>query len=183
MRPRLQLVVACLIALALPVLAGDHTPYSARTGLEVARDGARSWAEDARLIYLENDEPLRADGTAARWGYLFYSDGLEQARGYTVRDGKILEAFHLAFDFEAPPLSENWIDSGEALSIAESKAGADYRRDHQGRLEAMMLVRGAFHQKDPDASTWMLVYTSDAEPSLFIVVDAGRKKVVRTWRG
>ena len=54
-----------------PARAGDHPPFSARSGLDLARDAARRWAPDARLVYLENDEPVAEDGTAVRWGYLF----------------------------------------------------------------------------------------------------------------
>ena len=71
---------------------------------------------DAHLIYVENDEDVSADGTSVRWGYLFYSPGRAKARGYSVRNGKILEATDLAFDFDAPPLAEDWIDSQAANS-------------------------------------------------------------------
>ena len=163
--------------------AKDPTPFTARAGVEIAQDAAQTWAPDARLIYLENDEMIAPSGSAARWGYLFYSERKRQARGYTVRDGKILEASDLGFDFEAPPLADQWIDSGEAILIAEKKAGAKYRRENAGRLETMFLIRGAFHEKEPDATTWALVYKSDKAPALFVIVDAAEGKVVRTWRG
>jgi hypothetical protein len=177
--PVLTVLIACYAA----AMAGTSAPFTARRGVELARDAARTWAPDAQLVYLENDEMVSIDGTAIRWGYLFYSSTAGKARGYSVRDGKILEAADLDFDFEAPPLPDEWIDSEQALTAAEKKAGQAYRREHGGRLSAMLLVRGAFDEEKPDASTWTLVYTSDTAPALFVVVDAAKGNVVRTWRG
>jgi hypothetical protein len=47
----------------------------------------------------------------------------------------------------------------------------------------MILIRGAFHERQPDHSTWTFVYDAEDAPSLFIVVDAKSGDVVRTWRG
>jgi hypothetical protein len=172
-----------LAGVVQPSAAGDSAPFTARAGLDLAQDAAGSWAADARLVYLENDEDVGADGSAIRWGYLFYSERKGKARGYSVRDGKILEAADLGFEFDAPPLADTWIDSHEALIKAEKKAGEKYRRDHGGRLSTMLLIRGAFNDSEPDATTWTLLYTSDTEPALFVVIDAAKGKVVKTWRG
>jgi len=187
-RPRRVLARAVGLALVLagaagPSHAGDPIPFSARSGLDVARDAELTWAPDAHLVYVENDEHVSADGTAVRWGYLFYSPGRAKARGYSVRNGKILEATDLEFDFDAPPLAEEWIDSQAALNAAEKKAGQKYCLEHGGKLSAMLLIRGAFDEKKPDASTWALVYTSNSEPALFVVVDAAKGEVIRMWRG
>jgi len=181
--------LAALAAAALlagptaPARGGDKAPFSARAGLDLARDAALTWAADARLVYVENDEPVSSLGTAERWGYLFQSQSRGKARGYSVRDGKIIEAFDLGFDFDAPPLPDSWVDSAAALSAAQEKAGAKFCLEHGGSLSTMLLVRGAFYEREPDASTWALVYTSQTEPALFVVVDAAQGKVVRTWRG
>jgi len=183
-RTRFVLLAMLLPALAAGVAAaGDHPSYSARSGLDIAHDAALSWASDAQLIYVENDEPVTATGDASRWGYLFYSDRKGKARGYTVREGKILEASDLGFDFEAPPVSNDWVDSRQAFAAAEKKAGEKYRREHGGSLNTMILIRGAFHDKEPNATTWGLLYTSETEPALVVIVDAANGKVVRTWRG
>jgi len=179
-------VILCSVSLAYfagPSNAGDPTPFTAYAGLEVARDAALSWAADAQLVYLENDETVGPDGTAIRWGYLYYSHNKKYARGYSVRNGEILEAADLGFDFEAPPLPDTWVDSRKALIAAEKKAGQEYRREHGGRLSTMLLIRGALNDKEPNASTWALVYTSDTEPVLVVVVDAAEGKVIKTWRG
>jgi hypothetical protein len=180
------MAVAALVLLALgrTTMADERAaPFSARAGLDVARDAAHTWAADARLVYLENDEVVGPDGNAPRWGYLFYSESRGKARGYSIRDGKLDEAADLGFELDAPPVSDDWIDSGAALAIAEKKAGARYCIDNGGRLATMLLIRGAFHEQTPNATTWAVVYESPGAPSLFVVVDAAKGDVVRMWRG
>ncbi len=172
-----------LLACALAVRADEPARFTARTGLDVARDAAASWAADAQLVYLENDEMVGPDGAAIRWGYLFYSPLKGKARGYSVRDSKVLQATDLEFDFEPAPLADQWIDSHAARVAAEQKAGEKYCREFNGHLAAMLLIRGAFHEKKPDATTWALVYESEVQPPLFVIVDASNGDVVRTLRG
>lgn len=178
------LAVACglLSPLAPRAAAAEQPVVPARAGLELAGEAARTWAADAELVYVENDEPLAPGGGAPRWGYLFRSRSADAARGYSVRDGRIVEASDLGFDFEAPPVAADWIDSDRALAAAD-RAAADYCRRHGGRLATMLLVRGAFNERRPDATTWTVVYVSDTAPSLMVVVDAAHGEVVRTLRG
>jgi len=162
--------------------AGEPTPFAAQAGLDIASEAARTWAADAELVYVENDEALGADGSAARWGYLFRSRAADASRAYSVRDGRIVEAANLGFDFEAPPIAGPWIDSGKALEAAD-RAAADYCRKNGGRLANMLLVRGAFNERRPDGTTWTVVYVSDTAPSLLVVIDAANSEVLRTLKG
>jgi hypothetical protein len=180
---QVTLVAAVMLMAALPARAGDPAPYLARAGLDLATEAALIWAPDAQLVYVENDEDVADDGGAARWGYLFNSAREGRARGYTIREDRILEAAELDFDFEAPPLPDTWVDSDVALAAAADAAGGDYCREHGGHLATMLLIRGAFHDRDPDASTWTVVYVSPGEPALTVVVDARDGRVVRTWKG
>jgi hypothetical protein len=182
------LLVAALLAVMSGFLrrtasAGEPVAFAARAGLDPAREAADAWARDAVLVYVENDEDLDAQGAAARWSYLFYSPALDKLRFYSVRAGKILVAENLNLKFEAPPLAAQWIDSGAALAASEQGAGGEFCRREGGHLSNMLLMRGAFQDKEPNQTTWTLVYTAPNAPSLFVVVDAAAGKVRRTWRG
>jgi hypothetical protein len=178
------LAVILAVGVAAPLArAADPVAFAARAGIDVTRAAADSWAPDAALIYVENDEPVSADGAAARWGYLYYSASLDRARAYSVREGRIVAAENLDMRFEAPPLSSEWIDSGSARKAADPVAASTFRASGAPRLSTMLLVRGAFQDKDPDATTWTLIYTAPGVPSLFVMVDASGGKVRRTWRG
>jgi hypothetical protein len=182
-RLRTALAGTCLLAGASLAQAGDPPPFTARSGDALAREAAAAWSDDAHLIWIENDEALGGAGQAARWGYLFWSEQLGKGRVYSVRDGKIRVATDLSFDFPAPPLQEDWIDSDRALAVADEGKGLAYRRDHGGTVRAMTLVRGLLHPDDPDATTWAVVYESASASGLWVVVDARSGKVVKTWRG
>lgn len=176
-------LTAGLLALATAAPAADRTPVHARAGLDLASAAAGIWAQDASLIYLENDEPLDSHGASLRWGYLFYSPSLHKARGYSVRDGKIVVAEDLAMKFEAPPIPAEWIDSAAAFTASDEGPARSFCQEHDGRLDTMLLLRGAIEADQPDRTTWMLVYSAPNLPSLFVVLDAQNGKVLRTWRG
>jgi hypothetical protein len=179
---------ASLLGLALAMVvatagAGEQPPFAARAGVDLAAEAAHAWSPDAVLIYVENDEPIDASGNAERWGYLFHSPSLDKGRVYSVRDGKILVAENLEMKFEAPPLVSNWIDSGAAIEAARQTAAREFKGQSEATLTTMLLMRGAFQDKDPDETTWTLIYTAPGSPSLFVVVDAAQGKVRRLWRG
>jgi hypothetical protein len=176
------LAAATLLGAALPAAAGEPARATARQGEDLARAAAVAWADDARLIYVENDEAVGDDGAAERWGYLFHSPSREASRAYSVKGEKIVTAIDAPFEFAAPPLPGPWIDSAAALASAEGK-GRDYRRDHGGSVRAMFLVRGLLDTEHPDAPTWAVVYGSATASGLWVVVDARSGKVVKTWRG
>jgi len=181
---RTGLALAVGAVLAVPTGAGADDPvlHTARDGESLARDAAAVWADDARLVYIENDEPLAELGTAERWGYLFYSPSRDAARAYSVKGGKIRTATDLGFDFEAPPLPSEWIDSAAALAAAEEK-GREFREKHGAQVRAMFLVRGLLYPENPDVPTWAVVYDSSTTSGLWVLVDAQSGEVVRTWRG
>ena len=180
------LAALCAAGGPVPANAGGATPFAARGGLELASAAAQAWSGDAALVYVENDESLNAGagaGTSTRWSYLFYSASQDRARVWSVRGGKIVVAENLDMRFDAPPVAAGWLDSGAAIAAAERSAGDALRELHGARLETMLLMRGAFSEGDPDATTWTLVYRASGAPSLFVVVSAADGKVQRTWRG
>jgi len=173
-----------LLCVAGPAAAKTATPVAARSGLELASAAAQSWSGDAVLVYVENDEALdAAAGTSPRWSYLFYSASHDRARVWSVRDDRIVVAEDLDIRFDAPPVAAGWLDSGAAIAAAERGAGDVVRKLNGAHLETMLLMRGAFSEGDPDATTWTLVYRAPGAPSLFVVVSAADGKVQRTWRG
>ncbi len=175
--------ITALILVTSAANSRSRTPFAARAGLEVAQGAAKVWAEDAVLVYVENDDSVDGQGFAVRWGYLFFSPGTQKSRAYTVREAKVLAAEDLSMDFVAPPVTGTWIDSDAALAAAEAKVGREFRDKHAGVLGTMLLARGVFAEGSPDQTQWVLVYTSAGNPSLFVVVDAVEGKVRRTWRG
>jgi len=177
------LAVLVLLGVTRVAAADDAVPFAARSGVATARAAALSWSPDAALVWVENDETPGPLGVAGRWSYLYYSATTDQARVYSVRDGKILAAENLDMKFDAPPVADDWIDSGSALTAAEAAQGATTKKAPRGALRAMVLARGTMDAAEPDRTTWTLVYSTPGAPSVFVVVDAASAKVLRTWRG
>jgi hypothetical protein len=176
--------ILALAAAAWPANGrAEDVTVTARAGVEQAFDAARTWSQDAFLIYVENDQPLGPQADATRWGYLFHSPSRGTSRGYSIMNGEIEVAEDLDFTFDCPPLPGTWVDSADALAAAEKDAGQEYREKTGGEVASMFLVSGILHPKNPEAATWAVFYTSPSEPSLWIVVDAETGGVVRTWRG
>lgn len=191
---RIELVrLEAAIALATVLLFAAHDraaaegadAFSARAGLALAQEAAAAWAPDARLVYIENDEPLLADGRCERWGYLFSSKSLGRSRGYSLERDAIEVAEDLPFEFDAPPLPLEWLDSESALSraVAEQGAAETPAGSERPALRTMFLVRGVLSLDEPDAAAWGIVYASSNPDQRLVVVDARSGKVVRTWRG
>ena len=182
---RMSLAAVVLGASLAPVEARADDPrrFGARDGEDLARSAAAAWASDARLVWVESDENVTSVGLSERWGYLFYSTTRNEGRVYSVRDGKIELATDPAFDFPAPPLDQEWMDSRRALAIADADKGNEFRADHGGELRSMLLVRGLLTLEEPDATTWAVVYDSPTTSGLWVVIDARSGKVVKTWRG
>jgi hypothetical protein len=161
----------------------EERGFSARQGLDLAVEAARAWDAESFLVYVENDASVGTAGRADRWGYLFFSPSRHRARSYSIREGEIVLASDLDFKIEAPPIPGGWIDSDAALRAADEEAGRSFREEHGGVLATTLLMRGAFHDENPDLTTWTVIYTAPDLPSLFVVVNAASGKVIRTWRG
>jgi hypothetical protein len=169
-------------AVAAPAWSREIAPYAARAGLEEARRGARP---GRRTPSWSTSRTTRRSMPAAQRiaGATSLSPRLDRARAYSIRDGRIVVAENLDIKLEPPRLAAEWIDSGAALAAAEDGGARAFREKEGGRLSTMLLMRGAFDDKLPDETTWMLVYTSPNAPSLYVVVEAVAGKVRRTWRG
>lgn len=178
-----SLALAAGVALGLvPAAFAAPAAFEARAGVDLARAAARAWADDAELVYVENDEAVDGGGGAERWGYLFHSPARGQSRAYSIRGGRIVVAENLPMKLAAPPLAAEWIDSGAALAAARTEAGRVLGAAIAPALRAMVLMRGVFDDQ-PDRTTWAVVWAVPGAPALWIVVDARDGAVRKTWRG
>jgi len=149
---------------------------TARGWLPIVLHAADAWADDARLVWVENDAPVDATGRAEAWGYLFYSPLQHAMRSYSVRDGALTTAKDQAVSVAAPGL-DAWLDSDAVMDAALRRANSDLGPEH--RLENLLLVRGVFARE----AAWVAVFVLAEGPRLFVVCDAQSGDVLRAWRG
>ena len=169
----------CGMVAQFAVSAGAGEAQQARTArgcLDVALAAADAWAEDARLVWVENDAPVDEAGRAAAWGFLFYSPARGTMRSYSVQGEALRLAEDHAVTAPAPGLAE-WLDSSAVVRKAWDRA-----REHAPAgctLESLLLVRGVFA---PEAA-WVAVFARGDSPRLYVVCDARSGDVLRDWRG
>jgi hypothetical protein len=175
-----KILLSCFVALALsrPIAADPPAPGTARASLPRALAAADAWADDARLVWVENDAALDAEGRAAAWGYLFYSPEKHALRSWSVRGDAIVQARDHAISAEAPAVDPDWRDSAEPARIAWEQGGAEFC-SAGGGLQSLVLVRGVF----APASAWVAVFEAGAGPRLYVVVEARSGDVLKRWRG
>jgi hypothetical protein len=161
---------------ALGLAAVPAAAETARDGLVLATAAADAWADDARLVWVENDAVVDSTGAAAAWGYLYYSPELHALRSWSVRGGRIVTALDHAVSAAAPGVDAAWLDSGRAAAAAW---GASDLGPGDGRLASLLLARGVFAA----GSTWVGVFESGPGPRLFVVLDACTLDLRKRWRG
>jgi hypothetical protein len=156
---------------------------SARQALPVAEAAASAWMRDARLIYLENDSALDARGGAAAWGFLFHSQLADSWRNVAVDRGQVTHEGPLPFPFAGPELPATWIDSNQAIGIAEDLGGREFRQQTGAVLEHAVLGRGIFTDWN-GPPTWTVVYRSPNQSAeLAIVVNAADGSLLSRFEG
>lgn len=171
-----------LLLLAAPAAARDDAPVHARAGLDLARAAAAAWSPDAVLVCVENDEPIDSHGASARWAFLFSSAERGASRVYSVRGGRIVHAEDVALEFEAPPITDDWMDSPAAHRAVDEGPARRFAFENDARLDTMLLLRGAGAPDGSPRTTWLFVYRAPNHPALFVVLDAADGRVLRTWR-
>ncbi len=165
-----------LASLTLLPQVAHAAPVTARAGLALAEQAADAWADDARLVWVENDSPLDAAGRAASWGFLFWSPTRGAMRSWSVRDNVIERAEDHAVTAPAPAL-EIWVDSDAVVQGARSRA---LEACESGcALENLLLVHGVFDK----GTAWVAVFSTPEGPSIYVVCDAASGRVLRDWRG
>ncbi len=174
-------VVACLAGTMAGASLAGETPAAvatARDGMGLAASAADSWADDARLVWVENDTALDPEGHASAWGYLYYSLEKHAMRSWSVRDGHIVVAADHTVSAEAPALETNWLDSAEIANRAWEGGGREFCATGGG-LAHLLLVRGVFAPE----TAWVAVFDNGAGPSLYVLVNAASGDVKKRWRG
>jgi hypothetical protein len=175
-RFRRGLAAFLVASLCLPATVGSDTLRSARGCLDVALRAADAWADDAQLVWVENDAPVDAEGRADAWGFLFFSPEQGAMRSYSVREGILALADDHAVTAPAPAL-ETWVDSGDIARRAWERA--DEKCESGCALETLLVVRGVFSHE----TTWVAVFQPASGPRLFVVMNAADGKLIRDWRG
>jgi hypothetical protein len=171
--------VAALVVALVPSRPAWAEPASARTGMHLAAAAADAWADDARLVWVENDAPVDSAGRADGWGYLYYSREKHAMRSWSVREARIVAAIDHTVSAEAPALAGEWQDSPDIAARAWDARGEAAAPATAATLQSLVLVRGVFAAE----TAWVAVFDDGPGPRLHVLLDAATGDVLKRWRG
>lgn len=180
MNARAAIVRGATVATTLVLwAAAPASAATARTGMALAASAADAWADDARLVWIENDTPVDASGQADAWGYLYYSPTLHAMRSWSVRGSEIVHAEDQAVIAAAPTVDPDWEDSSTVVSAAWREVGSERAASGTAHLASLVLARGIFTVE----TAWVAVFDTGAGPRDFLVFDAHGGSLLKRWRG
>jgi hypothetical protein len=158
-----------------PTLLFGQLGGTARDYYDTAIDEATGWHSDASLLYLlGTGDSMHDDGKALLWTYVFES-GMDDSLlmvlvslGFPVLTQELYDTIPLL-----EPLPSEWIDSDQAISVAEANGGSEWRETYDSDIIVATAGRG-FYWKDIPRPVWMLAYTDTLTyaNSIRIFVDA-----------
>ncbi len=126
--------------------------------------------DDLKLLRVQSDN-VSAAGKSLQWIYTCCSTSPPDSIYFfhTTFIGAIEDSISAHSIDGIGVINEAWIDSDEAMTIAESEGGAAFRADHPGCKISASLSRPVV----PNAKTWWYIRYYDNNHFLNIQVDAG----------
>ncbi len=158
-----------------PVSAFGQFEGTAHDYYNTAGQVAETWHSDAELLYLAGTgEEMHLGGETFLWTYFFESASDDSilmviiSLGLPVLSEEIIDSISI---FE--PLPSNWIDSDEAVAVAEANGGSSWRETTGSNLIIGSAGRGLY-LADISRPVWLIAYsdTTTQGNNLYIHVDA-----------
>jgi hypothetical protein len=166
-------VMVGLLLAGNPVGLRAQFDGTARDWLGVAEGAASEWQSDAVLLYvLGLDDGLYAAGEASNWTYLFGSASDDSLLAVVVTFGIPILSEEVGDTFLLDPLPDGWIDSDEAVAVAEANGGSEYRGQTGNDFIVAAAGRGLY-LREITRPVWLFTYGDTLSlTGLLIYVDA-----------
>jgi len=134
---------------------------------------AQDWAGDAELWMIVS-QGTNVDSIARTevWNCLYYSPSVDSLHFVAVWGQlPIAEGPQEWIAPDTTTVPTGWLDSDEAIALAEAAGGAAYRNANEDIFVNAYLSRW-FHGPNPDLTVWKFEYTSSTANPLEFLVDA-----------
>jgi hypothetical protein len=153
-------------------------PKTARESLDDVASSATAWAQDAFLAGVTSHiENVESDGRSAMWMYGFYSQSKDSVYISVTMFGMVMfEEVNAAWGLGTWALPANWMDSDDALSIAELNGGSQFRSGH-GLTEVHASLMGAYPHWGVAEPLWWFEYDSESD-TLHIMINCITGKLI-----
>jgi hypothetical protein len=152
------LLCGVLLAGSIAVSDAHAAGATAKSGLKVAVAAAQKWQADATLTGISTWQ-AGADGTAAKWNYMFFSPKTGKAYSVDVKNNKVVETMEVN-----PHIKDGvgeFVDSDKA--IQESK-----KNGLKGKPDVMSLIVMGQATKNP-AAYWSIVSQSGSVMVSYVI--------------
>ncbi len=161
-----------------------HSPSTARHNLSLVEARARKWGPRTALIaVLAWGEDVDTAGTCAAWGYLYARPQTDSSMILVGADSMIVEAHYAPALPTKEPLPLGWLDSPDAVALAEEHGGRAFRVTHRRASCAATLARG-WIEAYPHQPVWVVSYrTPEPGPALEVAIDALSGQILTAVRG
>jgi nucleoside 2-deoxyribosyltransferase len=128
------------VALAAFPLSAEAAGQTAKAGLAQANAEAQKWRKDAVLVNVSTLQ-TDSDGTAAKWGYMYYSTKGKMGYSVDVKGGKIAGTMEVNPHIK-DAVGAEFVDSDKAMSEAK-KNGLTLK----GKAAMSLIVMGQATKK------------------------------------
>ena len=171
-------VTLCLVFVCLVLVPGEleaRLGGTARDYFTPAENAALNWSPGAELLYLAGGgDDMHVAGEALVWTYFFESTSEDSIYMVVVSLGIIALEQAVTDTFSIlQPLPSNWIDSDDAVWVAEDNGGSNFRASTGSDI----IVAGAgigLYVQELERPVWLVTYmdTTSVTSMLFVYVDA-----------
>jgi len=164
-----------LLGLLLPGVSRAQFEGTARDYYDTAEQVAIAWHSDADLLYLlGTGDELYVAGELFLWSYFFESASDDSilmvlvSLGFPVLSQEISDTISIL-----EPLPANWVDSDDAVAVAETHGGSEFRSVTGSDLMVATAGRG-FYLPEIERPVWFFSYvdTTLLGRNLYVYVDA-----------
>jgi len=123
-------------------------------------------------MVLNHSDGIDEQGKSLIWAYVYHSPAIDSTLMFMVSDQTIIYTGELGWE---PPsktgLPDNWLDSQQAIAVAEQAGGQNYRQTNQDVFVGGWLSRQIYPLL-ADSAVWGFNYYSSTSDPMTLFVDA-----------
>jgi len=146
---------------------------TARDWLAAAEGTAGAWEADAALLYVVGlDDGIHVAGESSNWTYLFGSASDDSLLVVVVTLGIPVLTEEVRDTFFLDPFPDGWVDSDQAVGVAEANGGSEYRAQTGNDFLIAAAGRGLY-LRELTRPVWLFTYSDSLSlTGLLVYVDA-----------
>jgi len=173
----LLFIIGCSQEDSINEILIDGDRITAAFNLGAVESFASSFSEELKLLSLRSED-VSYDGFARKWCFIYRSGEIPNDYYFhTTSTGIAMDSTSTSAIFGITYISHQWINSNEALSIAEINGGTDFRMKNPDYIIEASLSEPLV----PNSVTfWYITYysKSDRTKSIMLTINANSGEII-----